>query len=274
MSKTPSRKPVRIMLWTSARSLSTVFSKAISNIDNSLVFLEPFHTAYLYGPDRKHMTKVDDLPHGLETEYSYENVQRMLEADFPDQDVLCVKDSAVAITGNYDNIPRGFTHIFLIRNPIEIAGKSLGLNKQFMDVSKVAEHSIKDYLAGSPFTDLYNLTEYVETVLGQTPIIIDANDLLANPEGIIRDVCTKVGLLFTDTLLHWEPGVGKNFRLSETKALLNEKTGIYQKAFDSCGFQPSLATTSTEKEIPEIMKMAVSVAMEFYNKMYVKRIQV
>ncbi|XP_071959460.1 uncharacterized protein [Antedon mediterranea] len=268
MAKMPSSKPIKVMFWTSPRSLSTVFTKAVSNLDKCVVFQEPFHTAYLYGPDRKHNTTEQDLPCGVETYYTYKNVQRMLEADFTEQDVVFAKDSAIAITGNYEYLPKGFTHVFLIRDPIVIATKAMALQNKFTDVGNTAKTTIEDYLSGSPYTDLYKLMEHIKTVLGQSPMVIDTKDLIEDSEAVMRKFCTKVGLEFTENLLHWKPGVGDNWRVSKTKTMLNEKTGIYKKALESCCFVPSVATeSSANKEVPEMLKMVISVAVEHYNKM-------
>ncbi|XP_071958953.1 uncharacterized protein [Antedon mediterranea] len=268
MSKRHSSKQKRIMFWTTPRSLSMVFTKAVSNLDKCVVFQEPFHSAYLYGPDRKHNTTEQDLPCGVETDYTYKNVQRMLEADFTEKDVVFARDSAIAITGNYEYLPKGFTHVFLIRDPIVIAPKAMALQNKFTGVGNTAKTTMEDYLSGSPYTDLYKLMEHIKTVLGQSPMVIDAKDLIADPEAVMRKFCTKVGIEFTENLLHWKPGVGENWMVSKTKTVLNEKTGIYKKALDSCCFVPSVATDSSgNKEIPEHFKMAITVSVEYYNKM-------
>ena len=42
--------------------------------------------------------------------------------------------------------------------------------------------------------------------LGQAPPVIDANDVLANPEGVLSRLCAALGIPWDPAMLCWEPG--------------------------------------------------------------------
>ena len=41
---------------------------------------------------------------------------------------------------------------------------------------------------------------------GKAPVIVDANILAADPEGVLHELCKRVGIAFTPAMLSWEPG--------------------------------------------------------------------
>ena len=39
-----------------------------------------------------------------------------------------------------------------------------------------------------------------------TPVVLDARDVLENPRGVLSALCARVGVDFTDRMLAWPPG--------------------------------------------------------------------
>jgi hypothetical protein len=87
----------------------------------------------------------------------------------------------------------GFRHAFLIRQP---------------------ERMIASYLRkreAAHFEDfgLERQAEFFEREadrLGHAPPVIDANDVLANPEGVLSKLCGALGISWDPAMLSWEPG--------------------------------------------------------------------
>jgi hypothetical protein len=50
------------------------------------------------------------------------------------------------------------------------------------------------------------LFEELRARRGVAPPVVDANDLLADPEGVLRLLCERLGLAFDRAMLSWEPG--------------------------------------------------------------------
>ncbi len=42
--------------------------------------------------------------------------------------------------------------------------------------------------------------------LGQEPPVLDARELLLDPEGVLRQVCAALGIFFVEAMLTWNPG--------------------------------------------------------------------
>jgi hypothetical protein len=92
----------------------------------------------------------------------------------------------------YDDFA-GFTHAFLIREP---------------------ERMIASYLRkreSAEFEDfgLERQAEFFEREsdrLGRAPPVIDANDVLSNPEGVLSDLCGALGISWDPAMLGWTPG--------------------------------------------------------------------
>ncbi|MGH3731587.1 MAG: hypothetical protein ACRDTU_23000, partial [Micromonosporaceae bacterium] len=56
------------------------------------------------------------------------------------------------------------------------------------------------------FEYLHTIFEAVREATGEVPLVIDGDDLVADPEGIVRGYCERVGLEFIPDALHWQPG--------------------------------------------------------------------
>jgi hypothetical protein len=87
----------------------------------------------------------------------------------------------------------GFTHAFLIREP---------------------ERMIASYLRKREAATIDNFgmdrqVEFFEREadrLGAAPPVIDANDVLANPEGVLSRLCAAIGIPWDPAMLGWAPG--------------------------------------------------------------------
>jgi hypothetical protein len=84
-------------------------------------------------------------------------------------------------------------HAFLIRRPEEIAASCLAL-----------EGEIRIFDTGLRL--LHDLFVAVQNAGGHRPVVIDSQDLVANPSATMAAYCDAVGLPFIAEALHWEPG--------------------------------------------------------------------
>ena len=92
----------------------------------------------------------------------------------------------------YDDFD-GFTHAFLIREP---------------------ERMIASYLRKRERAEFENFgldrqAEFFEREaerIGRAPPVIDANDVLADPEGVLSGLCAALGISWDPAMLSWHPG--------------------------------------------------------------------
>jgi hypothetical protein len=84
-------------------------------------------------------------------------------------------------------------HAFLIRRPDEIAASWL-----------VLEHDMRIFDTGLRL--LHDLFVAVQNAEGHPPVVIDPDDLVANPAATMAAYCAAVELPFIADALHWQPG--------------------------------------------------------------------
>jgi hypothetical protein len=94
------------------------------------------------------------------------------------------------------------THTFIIRHPAETIPSYYAVNPL------VQRHQIG-------FERQYELFEAARQSAGETPIVIDADDLVAHPRRIVQAYCDRVGIRYLPNSLRWRPGPRPEWRPSE-----------------------------------------------------------
>ena len=84
-------------------------------------------------------------------------------------------------------------HCFLIRDPRRV-------------VTSYARTRADVTPADLGFEQQVRLFETIADVTGQTPPVIDSNDLLTNPKSLLSKLCAQWGLEFSEQMLHWPAG--------------------------------------------------------------------
>lgn len=170
--------PKKLFLWTAPRCISTAFERAMFEVKDSKVFHEPYAGPYHFGPERisdryKHQQ--------IELDQSYNEIDKLLTKEY-DVDVVFSKDMAYAIENDYGRLlSKGlldYQHTFLIRNPKQAIPSlyKASVNKQLTGWDHFDGHE-------SGFKQLFDLYTFVKENIDEDPVVIDAFDLLTNPEG-------------------------------------------------------------------------------------------
>jgi hypothetical protein len=87
----------------------------------------------------------------------------------------------------------GFAHAFLIRDPAQM----------------IASYLRKREAAAFEDFGLERQAEFFEREtdrLGHAPPVIDANDVLANPEGVLSGLCAALEIPWDPAMMGWQPG--------------------------------------------------------------------
>ena len=92
---------------------------------------------------------------------------------------------------------------------------------------------------------------------GTPPCVLDAREVLTNPEKVLRELCSKVGIDFEPGMLHWEPGK-------------NPRDGVwaphwYHVIHQSSGFAPYRHKTAP---FPEFLRPLLSECLPYYQSLY------
>lgn len=56
------------------------------------------------------------------------------------------------------------------------------------------------------YADLMTLAVLIERETGRPPIVVDSDALQRDPEGVLRELCARVGIEFCPEQLSWPPG--------------------------------------------------------------------
>ena len=179
-------------MWSGPRNLSTAMMRSFGNRADTFVSDEPFYGAFLKASGADHPMR-DEVIAAMDCDWR--SVMRTLAGPTPDgSPVWYQKHMWHHMVGpiGHDDFA-GFTHAFLIREP---------------------ERMIASYLRkreGAAFEDfgLERQAEFFEREadrLGQAPPVIDANDVLGNPEGVLSALCDRLGIGWDPAMLHWPAG--------------------------------------------------------------------
>jgi hypothetical protein len=182
----------RIAMWSGPRNLSTAIMRSFASRSDTFVSDEPFYGCFLETSGADHPMRAEVM---AAMDCDWESVMRALRGPTPDgSPVWYQKHMWHHMVGpiGYEHFA-GFTHAFLIRKP---------------------ERMIASYLRkrdSATFEDfgLERQAEFFDREadrLGHAPPVIDADDLLADSQGVLSKLCEGLGIGWDPAMLSWAPG--------------------------------------------------------------------
>ncbi|KDE06617.1 hypothetical protein MVLG_03113 [Microbotryum lychnidis-dioicae p1A1 Lamole] len=235
MVESTATPPATVILWVHPRSCSTMFECAIlQRPDDFEVLHEPMGDAFYFGPEKisKRYSPekcAKEFPHYAEATFkkTWENVikpnetKRTFSKDMAQyicnqassMDIKSVPSLGPVDPSNPTLIPKdslmspSVIHTFLIRTP-----------------SKAVPSYHRLCYPGSPtgfeywdpeetgLRELRLLFDYIKKQTGRTPLVLDSEDLLADPEGIMKVWCDEVQVRFDPSMLEWNEGTREHFK--------------------------------------------------------------
>ena len=183
---------LRIAMWSGPRNLSTALMRSFSSRSDTFVSDEPFYGCFLKQSGADHPMR-DAVIAAMDCDWG--SVMASLRGPVPEaKPVWYQKHMWHHMAGpiGYADFA-GFSHAFLIREP---------------------ERMIASYLRqreAAAFEDfgLERQADFFEREadrLGHAPPVVDANDILADPEGVLARLCAALGLAWEPAMLAWAPG--------------------------------------------------------------------
>jgi hypothetical protein len=179
-----------IVLWSIPRSGSTAFERMMIERGDHHVLSEPFSHAYYDGPERRSARFETTRP-----DATVEQVMRDV-LEHVEREPVFVKDMAYHIFQDDPEADAAFvarcTNTFLIRDP---AWSVPSLARQWRDFTQ-------EEVGMDALERMVAMVDH----LGTDPIVVDNDDLRADPVGTVRAWCEAVGIPFVPAALAWEPG--------------------------------------------------------------------
>ena len=187
--------PVRIAMWSGPRNISTAMMRAWGNRPDTVVVDEPFYAYYLERTGKDHPMAAEVIAKG-ETDWRkiVEQCGRGLTAPTGEK-IIFQKQMTHHLLPEIDREwIVDLTNCFLIRDPREVILSYLKKNP---------DPSLEDL----GFVQQCEIFDFVRERTGSIPPVVDADDVLKDPERRLRRLCDAIGVEFDAAMLSWSPGL-------------------------------------------------------------------
>jgi len=243
-----SQTPVRIAMWSGPRNISTAMMRAWGNRPDTFVTDEPFYAWYLKAAGKKHPGADEVIAAG---ETDWRKVVAHLTGPIPKgKQIFFQKHMTHHLLPEIEREWLGtMTNYFLIRDPREVIASY---------IKKRDEPELEDL----GFTQQAEIFDFVCDHANSIPPVVDAKDVLEDPERILRLLCDAVGVQFSRSMLSWPPG------LRETDGLWARHW--YTEVAKTTSFRPY---RSTDRQIPERLREVYDRCRECYQRLYEHRLR-
>ena len=208
------------------------------------VFHEPFSASYYYSTERRSNRYANKEPR---EEYNHESI--LAEILEPREKRVFFKDMAYHTASFMSReFTSKFTNTFIIRDPTPVISS---LNRFWPDFT----------LEETGYEQLHRLFDFtVEN--GEDPAIVDASDLLGNPEGTVAAYCAKLDIPFMPESLSWEPRKVPEWEMwAERHDEAEQSAGIKRQPLED------------DTEIPEGLEEIYEHCLPYYKELYANRLR-
>ena len=234
----------RVAMWSGPRNISTAMMRSFGARAGAVVVDEPFYAHYLVATGLEHPGRDDiiasqpvrwpdvaaqltqPLPDGVTLQYQKQMTHHLLPGMLPGlQDWLA-----------------GLSHAFLIRDPARV----IASYAKVRDTPTLADLGFAQQAA------------IIERCGGP---VVDADDLLAHPPGVLAELCDALGIGFDPAMLAWPPG-------------RRDTDGVwaphwYASVEASTGFAPA---RPVDRGLPAHLEPLLAQALPFYQQLAVHRL--
>ena len=241
-----------LVLWATPRSTSTAFEWMMRMRGDLTCFHEPFGEPWYQGEQPLWSRLQHDSPRtpGLTFESVWETMKAaaakgpVFSKDFPHYIEHLWTDEFLA----------HFNHSFLIRDPAKVA-------------TSMFKHWPDFVLKEIAFVEQRQLFDRLAERSGAAPPVIDSDDLLEDPHGIVEAYCNAVGLPFLLEALSWEPG-------ARDEVSWYDGGSWHQNLRDSDGLKPQPRQYLDISEAPDRVKEIYEIVLPHYERLHAHRLTV
>jgi hypothetical protein len=235
-------------MWSGPRNISTALMRSWENRPDTFVLDEPFYAYYLKASGKKHPGADEIIAHG---ETDWRKIRAQLTGAIPEgKTIFFQKQMTHHLLPEVDRSWLAeVTNCFLIRDPGEV-------------ISSYIKRNDDPALEDIGFVQQAEIFDWVHRPGGSIPPILDARDVLENPERMLRLLCKAVGVTFNEAMLSWPAGP-------------RPTDGVwarhwYGDVVKSTSFQPY---TPKNEPVPERLREVHDRARECYERLYPYRLR-
>ncbi len=185
----------RISIWSGPRNVSTALMYSFAQRLDTRVFDEPLYAHYLSSQvDRPLHPGEEDILRAQNND-GERVVEDVLLGEFG-KPVLFFKNMAHHLVDLDWGFLNRLTNVLLTREP--------------RDMLHSYSKTIPEFgLADTGYDKLKRIADEI-IAAGRSPVVIDSKRLLESPESVLSNLCGKVGVDFSPSMLSWEAGPKKD----------------------------------------------------------------
>ncbi|RIB22577.1 hypothetical protein C2G38_2173655 [Gigaspora rosea] len=283
-----------IILWSHPRSLSTVFERPFFQRPQEFhVIHEPF-IPIVYANIHKNFEFLNRIPLPKSTDpITFEHhlspiLNEILAPHYYNEDKthtlrVFLKDHATHFLQVAEGSPllskeilSMFKHTFLIRNPeksVKSFYKVMNATNEACDkagVSLPGNNEISSWIIG--LKQLRILYDLIKNASGEEIALVDADDLVQDPEKILGKYCEMINVEFKKEMLNW-----KSVKVEPNLSILFNVPGIddlwYKNAMQSTGFDKTI-NNDEEIEYPQSVNDLIDEHKPYYEYLFQHRIKI
>lgn len=183
---------LRLAMWSGPRNISTTMMRSWENREDTVVVDEPFYAHYLIATGVNHPGRDEVI---ASQPKDWRAVAQQLTGPIPEGKAIWYQKHMtqhVLADMGLDWLD-GLTNCFLIRRP-ELVVASF---------TKVRPDAALWELGFEQQTHIFR---QVSDRLGAAPPVLDAEDVLKDPRAMLGAFCAKLGIPFSERMLHWPAG--------------------------------------------------------------------
>ena len=182
---------MKIAMWSGPRNLSTAMMYSFGNRADCAVVDEPFYAAYLHHSGVDHPMRAQILQ--SQTTDPAVVARNMLGPNPGGQAIWYQKHMTHHMMAGFPmDWLADVVNVFLIRHPARVIAS----------YHRKRENPTMDDLGFAAQKRLYDHC----VALGQTPAVIDSDDILVDPERALTGLCARIGISFDPAMLTWPSG--------------------------------------------------------------------
>jgi hypothetical protein len=183
---------IRIAMWSGPRNLSTAMMRSFDSRADTFVSDEPFYGCFLKNTGAGHPMREETI---AAMDCDWQSVMTALRQPTPDGSPIWYQKHMwhhMAGPIGYDDFA-GFRHAFLIREPEQMIASYLRKRESAKFANFGLDRQAKFF-------------ECEAGRLGHAPPVIDAEDVLSDPENVLSKLCDLLGIAWDPAMLSWAPG--------------------------------------------------------------------
>src|SRR5579859_1059769 len=183
---------LRLAMWSGPRNISTAMMRSWENREDTAVVDEPLYAHYLIATGVDHPGREEVI---ASQPGNWRVVTKALTGPIPDHKPIWYQKHMTqhVLQDMALDWLDALTNCFLIRRP-ELVVASFTRTRPDAALWELG------------FEQQTRIFDHLSQRLGMAPLVLDAEDILRAPAAMLRALCTKLGIPFSERMLHWPAG--------------------------------------------------------------------